>query len=48
MQPTEDILVLKKINKAFPGVKALTDMDFSLRRARSTPWWAKTARANPP
>ena len=32
MQPTEDILVLKKINKAFPGVKALTDMDFSLRR----------------
>ena len=31
MQPTEDILVLKKINKAFPGVKALTDMDFSLQ-----------------
>lgn len=28
----QEILKLTKVNKSFPGVKALTDMDFSLRR----------------
>ncbi len=32
MASTENILKLTKINKAFPGVKALTDVDLTLRK----------------
>ncbi|MBE6831938.1 MAG: sugar ABC transporter ATP-binding protein [Ruminococcaceae bacterium] len=31
MEALPDILTLKKVNKCFPGVKALVDVDFSLR-----------------
>lgn len=32
MQSEEYLLTLSKINKSFPGVKALTDVDFTLRK----------------
>jgi ABC-type sugar transport system ATPase subunit len=32
MSPDENILVLKNISKEFPGVKALSNVDFSLRK----------------
>ncbi len=40
------VLSMKKITKVFPGVKALSAVDFRLFRARSTPSWARTAREN--
>lgn len=32
MREQTDILTLNKVNKSFPGVKALTDVDFSVRK----------------
>ena len=35
------------ITKRFPGIIANDNITLQLKRARSTPCWAKTARANP-
>ena len=32
MSQTQEVLRLEKINKSFPGVKALSDVDFSLQK----------------
>ena len=34
--------------QSFAGVQALRDVNFTVRRARSTPWWARTAPASRP
>jgi ABC-type sugar transport system ATPase subunit len=41
------LLTMKGISKTFPGVQALDNVDFSLRAGKSTPCWARTARASP-
>ena len=43
----DTILELRGVTKSFGGVRALRDVSFELRRARSTRWWARTARARP-
>ena len=40
----DDILRLEGISKAYPGVKALDNVGFSLKKARCTRWWEKTGR----
>jgi simple sugar transport system ATP-binding protein len=42
----QEILRTEGLSKFFPGVKALDNVDFSLRRGRSWRCWAKTAREN--
>ncbi len=41
-----ELLRLTGVTKRFPGVVALDSVSFDLRRARCTPYAAKTARAN--
>ena len=42
------LLEMRGIGKAFAGVKALNDVNFTVSKARSMPWWARTAPANQP
>ena len=41
------ILEVEHVTVEFPGVRALDDVHFDVRAARSTPWWGRTARASP-
>lgn len=43
----EYIIEMCNITKEFPGIIANDDVTLQLKRARSTPCWGKTARANP-
>ena len=45
--PEDIILEMKEIEIAFPSVKALDKVDFTLRKGRFTPSWEKTAPENP-
>ncbi len=47
MTTDSPILEMRGIRKVFPGVVALSNVDFDLFPARYMRWWAKTARANP-
>lgn len=40
------VLEMKGIEKSF-GVPVLKGVDFSLKRERSTPWWAAMEPENP-
>jgi hypothetical protein len=40
------LLEIKGLTKAYPGVVANDDVSFSIGPARSTRFWAKTARAS--
>ena len=44
---SENIITLNNINKSFPGVKALDDVSFSIKKVQYTLYWEKTALANP-
>ena len=44
----EPLVNMEGIDKSFPGVQALSQAQFELRRARSTPWSERTARASRP
>lgn len=44
----EALLQLKGIDKAFPGVKALSGAALNVYPGRVMRWWAKTVRVNPP
>ena len=37
---------MRGITKAFNGVRVLDEVDFELREARFTRWWAATAPAS--
>ncbi len=39
---------LKSLDKKFPGVHALKAIDSISSAARSSGWWERTARENPP
>lgn len=41
------ILELRGVSKAFGPTRALTNVDFQLRKGRSMPWLVKTGRENP-
>ena len=41
------MLEMRGVSKSFAGVQALRDVNFTVgRRARSMPWWARTAPAS--
>lgn len=42
------VLTMRGICMTFPGVKALDNVDFTLRKGRFTPSWGRTAPENPP
>ena len=42
----QEILRTEGLSKFFPGVKALDNVNFSLRRGEIMPCWAKTAPEN--
>ena len=44
---SEYVIEMLHITKEFPGIKANDDITLQLKRVRSTPFWAKTAPANP-
>lgn len=44
---TETILELRKINKAFPGVKALTDVELMLKKGEVLALVGENGAGNP-
>ena len=46
MDNREVILDIKNITKEFPGVKALTDVSFQVKKEVYMPWWEKMGRGN--
>jgi ABC-type sugar transport system ATPase subunit len=46
MRRVTALLEIKGLTKAYPGVVANDDVSFSIAPARSTRFWAKTARAS--
>ncbi len=47
MAQEQVLLRVEGISKAFPGVQALSDVTLETSAARSSPWSARTAPANP-
>ncbi len=43
----EVFLGINKLTKNFPDVKALSDVDFTVKKARSMPWSEKMVQENP-